>query len=178
MGFWAKCWVTDGWVNRWSGYTVMTTRAPTLQITIDRIRNFIECNFFVWQVTSLVNPYAWASQCALSSLVCLGQLFAPYSWFTKWQCGIFVRILSFFNQNIRGKHMNFFLWLICVVFIYICSCIPFFVILIQICPFLQYLCLYLCICTNFCIFHLFPPPSQYLCIGPHPFHTLLPPTPH
>ena len=82
--------------------------------------------------------------------------------------------LSFFQSKSSWKADEFFLWwLICVVFIYICTCIPFFVILIQICPFLQYLC----ICTNLCIFHLFPPPSQYLCIGPHPFHTLLPPTP-
>ena len=154
----------------------MTTRAPALLLTTDRIRNFIESNYFVWQVTSLVNPYAWASQCALSSLVCLGQLFAPL---------FMVHIVG--NMWYLWGFLSFFQWK--------SSLKPDeFCLMIDVCRFH----LHLQLNTSFCnfnsnlplssifvylyqflyFFHLFPPPSQYLCIGPHPFHTLLPPTPN
>ena len=84
----------------------------------------------------------------------------------------------FFNQNLRGKQMNFFFddWYVSFSFISASLVYHFFVILIQICPFLQYLCLYLCICTNFCIFFIYFRLLPNICVLDHTrfIHSFLP----
>ena len=90
-------------------------------------------------------------------------------------CDICEDLCNFFNENILGKKM-IFLWLICVVFIYICSCIPVFVILIQICPFLQYLFVCICVFVPIFVYFIYFRLLPNICVSDHTrfIHSFLP----